>query len=420
MALRTPTLAPDFELLQQKLDGSSLQWHSMECQLVTPLYGGGVKSGTVDEKMPIRVASIRGQLRFWWRLLAKHQWKLGSDAEIRKAEFALWGGMRDGGHGHSSEVFLRVNGVEKLKLTEYKNYLRKNSNPKEPPLLAYAFFPSAMVEKKTRGGTIHEVIEQDLKWILHFRFTKTLVDDSVRQQQILETLRWWGQFGGLGFRSRRGMGSVHIKSCQDFPQIVQPLNQKEVEEAGCQWVKGIKVHESSVAAWEDAVEKLRTFRQGVNVGRNRSQSEKPAGQSRWPEADAIRRIQNRWKSTHKPDLLGSNVFPRSLFGLPMTFKFHYEDTEEPFESILKPTSKERLPSPVLIRPVRHGTKQWVASALLLPYEHLKQLSVQFELNGKNQPNDFEIWDDKVVSKIRPIADNGGGDPLQAFLNYFKK
>jgi CRISPR/Cas system CMR-associated protein Cmr1 (group 7 of RAMP superfamily) len=47
-------------------------WTTLDCQLITPLYGGGVKAHTIDESMPIRVSSIRGQLRFWWRLLATH------------------------------------------------------------------------------------------------------------------------------------------------------------------------------------------------------------------------------------------------------------------------------------------------------------------------------------------------------------
>lgn len=39
------------------------------CELITPMYGGGVKAGRVDCKMPIRASALRGQLRFWWRLL---------------------------------------------------------------------------------------------------------------------------------------------------------------------------------------------------------------------------------------------------------------------------------------------------------------------------------------------------------------
>ncbi len=49
-------------------------WHRYRCTLVTPMYGGGVDAGKVDEDMPIRATAIRGQLRiFWWRIAHSQQ-----------------------------------------------------------------------------------------------------------------------------------------------------------------------------------------------------------------------------------------------------------------------------------------------------------------------------------------------------------
>lgn len=63
------------------------------------MYGGGVDAATVDLKMPIRVSAIKGQLRFWWRLLAKNKkddtWDFnGNLKNIRDAEFAVMGWSR--------------------------------------------------------------------------------------------------------------------------------------------------------------------------------------------------------------------------------------------------------------------------------------------------------------------------------------
>ena len=124
MAVRTPDLdCPSLEALLQEKSITSLRWHSIQCQLLTPLYGGGVESATVDQRMPIRVSAIRGQLRIWWRLLAKHKWKLGDDVAIRKAEFALWGGM--GKEAHASEVFLKVSDVQLSEVVSYQDYATK-------------------------------------------------------------------------------------------------------------------------------------------------------------------------------------------------------------------------------------------------------------------------------------------------------
>src|SRR5437764_717146 len=37
-------------------------------EVITPLVGGGVEAGRIDERFPIRATAIRGHLRHWWRL----------------------------------------------------------------------------------------------------------------------------------------------------------------------------------------------------------------------------------------------------------------------------------------------------------------------------------------------------------------
>ena len=107
MSLRTPDDSVEIPSLTNMKP--VLKWHNLSCELVTPMYGGGVKSTVVDKQMPIRASSIRGQLRFWWRLLAKHKWNLGTDIEIQQQEFLLWGGMGSGDEdGTAGQVFLRV------------------------------------------------------------------------------------------------------------------------------------------------------------------------------------------------------------------------------------------------------------------------------------------------------------------------
>ncbi|MEJ2046041.1 MAG: type III-B CRISPR module RAMP protein Cmr1 [Reinekea sp.] len=60
---------PTSEELTSLLDDTAdNNWQTYECELVTPLYGGGIEAGVIDEEMPIRASSIRGQLRFWWRI----------------------------------------------------------------------------------------------------------------------------------------------------------------------------------------------------------------------------------------------------------------------------------------------------------------------------------------------------------------
>ena len=100
----------------------SIQLHRNEvkrysCTLVTPLYGGGVSAGEVDEAMPIRVTSIRGQLRFWWRVAHRTQFldanrKVVSSAMF-KIEREIWGGLGDSNSLAASKVDIRVVELQK-------------------------------------------------------------------------------------------------------------------------------------------------------------------------------------------------------------------------------------------------------------------------------------------------------------------
>ena len=100
-----PTLCP--KKAQEVWNGSSpaSTQVTVECELITPMYGGGVKAGVVDRNMPIRASALRGQLRFWWRLLNSTSYP--NSGALFNAESALWGGISSIGP-KASQVTLQV------------------------------------------------------------------------------------------------------------------------------------------------------------------------------------------------------------------------------------------------------------------------------------------------------------------------
>ncbi len=52
MAIRTPNPSIDIPNIDDVKKIRATQWHSLKCQLVTPMYGGGVTSTVVDTDMP--------------------------------------------------------------------------------------------------------------------------------------------------------------------------------------------------------------------------------------------------------------------------------------------------------------------------------------------------------------------------------
>lgn len=184
-----PLSKAEIEMLKKNLP--AISWHTLDYQLITPMYGGGVISTKVDTAMPIRVSSIRGQLRFWWRLLAKYQWQLGSDQAIRKAEFELWGGMNDGeDNGKVSKVLLKVTQVPILHDNHLIKYDDANLNG-----LRYILFPT--YNAKDSANNPHHLLKADIIWQLQFAFSpnvlskydKTANNKPNPKEQVIETLR---------------------------------------------------------------------------------------------------------------------------------------------------------------------------------------------------------------------------------------
>lgn len=397
--LREPTFeAPNLDNLKDAV----LHWHTLSCELITPMYGGGTVSTKVDTKMPIRASAIRGQLRFWWRLLAKHEWKL---KDIPQKEKEIWGGIGSGDDGIAGNVLLRVNNLSK-RITE--NHLIKYD---DKPLidLKYVLFPAHNETDETK--TPHKLLKQGLTFDLQFAFCEKIAHQKEIKNQVIETLQWWVNFGGLGFRSRKGLGAIYANQCLDYPQICKLLSKEDVEKAGCRLaIKQNNSNNSALQALQFAIKKLSDFRQAPRVGRNPGQ-ERP-GRSLWPEPDALRRIQKNlgYDRRHEPEHPAGNVFARSVFGLPINYQSRQEKA---LNIMLKPEFGERLPSPLILRP-RLIDGEYQPIALVLPYDDI--LNMKVRVGDKSYP----IWQADAANHIRPINENGGGDPIQAFLEYFKQ
>lgn len=407
MVIRKPKIvAPDLEQTQ------ALLWHTLRCELVTPMYGGGVEAATIDNKMPIRVSAIRGQLRFWWRLLAQHQWQLGNTQAIRDAEFKLWGGT--GKETTASLVFLKVSKVENLNVEPWARYephhkggFKTIPTPENWANVPYVLFPAQGKKPGSPDSKMPSaLIKAGLKWQLDLTFDKRTTD--AQKDQVWQVMRWWASFGGLGARTRRGLGAVQV-----IGQHIAPVTEAEVQAAGCR-LELKPQSNSAYTSWTQAVGKLQSFRQ-VNVGRASH-----SNRSRWPEPDAIRRLKNQNSPPHAPVHAAGNVFPRAAFGLPIIFKFKDDGnrpTDEPAQTSLQPiingNVEERMASPIILRPYFNG-QGWQSAALLLPHEHVDRLKLN--LSG----SEATYWNKEKAEHVTPICDHDANNPLDAFLNYFNK
>ena len=79
--------------------------------------------------------------------------------------------------------------------------------------------------------------------VLRFRQATT----CQQQEEVLEALRWWASFSGVGARTRRGLGAVKVTS-DDIE--LEPVTAEEVEARGGWMVTG-QPASNATEAWEE-------------------------------------------------------------------------------------------------------------------------------------------------------------------------
>ena len=381
------------------------------CRTVTPLYGGGVKAGEVDAELPIRPSGLRGQWRFWWRLL---NLQARDSAELFALEKALWGGIGTK-EALASQVAVRVLDVSDVQLIRSFEFKRIRGRYRGVPspncgVSAYALF-TAQGKVAPGGNAVEEQSKEIANPGLGFRLR--IERGNGQWSEIEPALRWWASFGGVGARTRRGLGAVRVDG-------LEPVTTDEVAQVGGRLVLG-KRGDDAMAVWRTAVDQLREFRQGLGVGRRGSNPKDP-GQSFWPEADAIRRLTGKHSAHHAPSHPVDQLFPRAAFGLPIVF--HYKDRGEPPDSTLEPDGdkRDRMASPLILRPYWDG-EGFRPAALLLPgWEQALQGRLKFK---STRHQGLETWPGgqrdqaTAADKIHPMKGHGN-DPLNAFLDFFRK
>lgn len=123
--------------------GPELCTVSLNVEVVTAIFGGGTQARSLDNVDVIRGATVRGNLRFWWRALRGHEF--ASHRELYQAESAVWGhaATDHGGRSHA-EVRVEVERVAEPDDTDV--HPQKTSG-------AYALWPARAEKEKGRVKT---------------------------------------------------------------------------------------------------------------------------------------------------------------------------------------------------------------------------------------------------------------------------
>lgn len=370
-------------------------------EVVTPVFGGGVwmdpesPRKPIDKVTPIRTASIRGHLRFWWREV-KGDWS--NRTAMKKREAEIWGATSEPGRVSLAvtrqPLVKQANEVGVYEVYERDGRWRIRTTNNN---LAYAAFPlqtqhAQLRDPKNRTpGTLQNL---DESVVLRLDFPSELRGD------VEAALDAWLSFGGIGGRTRRGFGAVHADERAAF------------EDERFETFR-IAAGKSAQEALERGLGKLQRFRQGEGVGRNKGQHPRRPGRSRWPEPEAIRELTKQWDPNYKKRFVNVDKFPRAAFGMPIIF--HFQSRQDPRDTSLQPIGKERMASPLIIRPVkRPGDSSWTCLGIRLPNRDTPRLELA-QAVAKNLSADLS---EAEVRRITPLG--GEPDPIEAFKIFCAK
>jgi CRISPR-associated protein Cmr1 len=398
-------------------------------QFLTYVFGGGVKVNDHekhrDSVTPVRGASVRGQLRFWWR--ACNPSNCQTLDELRQREGEIWGTT-----SQASKVEIAVLSqpaapkvVQVFKYND-KRRLIHCDGMKEIAYGAFPLQPKREVQPKAQPGSLFDYGSST--------FTLCFFYPEALRQDVEAALWGWETFGGLGGRTRRGFGAIQCVGTGGLSTIEPKLTSyAENPRIGgvpslhnARFAAAPRSRTTSHDAWVEGLGLLQKIRQGEYFGRNErpKSSRKPAGRSLWPEPDQIRLLTKRSAPLHATPIVKVSRFPRAAFGMPIIFHFNLGSQDEPgsagdpgMKLQLQPIGFERFASPLIIRPIAEGNKFYTAALALssdIPDSHL--------IAGEDIHSVDWRLDSDQAKAIRPLNRNGitHVDPIDLFISELKK
>ncbi len=198
--LRSPTVVKSFRM----------KTVSFELEAITPLFLSGNDQNAVE----LRAASIRGQLRYWYRALLGG---LGvtQPKQLHEQESQVFGKEECG-----SPVLIRVKDIRwadrRIKQNrELDLGYDKAKKVTRRPGLTYLLYSTQL------GGNERPYAD------VGTTFTLELSSFNKEAEKVLKlaacALWCWTHFGGLGTRARRGGGDLQVKKVRDDERVLKDL-----------------------------------------------------------------------------------------------------------------------------------------------------------------------------------------------------
>jgi hypothetical protein len=226
-----------------------MAWTTLTLQVTTPLFNGGADPGGTAGFRPnpeagIRVASVRGAMRFWFRALAGTL--TGPDVRLLAAlERCVFGGIADQRAGGEAAVpsplVLRIPDPPRPSLDS--SFLRE----KEGRWLGYLLGLGLMKPEKGGPRLLRPCVlpgeDSSFELMIRFQYDRGTAEQTRQAIEALAFASLWLAcvYGGAGARTRRGFGGIQIVGASgDLPR---PWTPKGIQ------TPGLALYESTEWVW---------------------------------------------------------------------------------------------------------------------------------------------------------------------------
>jgi len=376
--------------------------------VVTPLF----MSGSDKFRAELRVPSIKGVLRFWWRALALG--RLGSVSKVREEESRIFGSA--GNDIGQSRVHLRLKLAEDI--VQYKDPTLKyaDGEPVGPGARYLGYGVVEAVPSKKRNTKEGQILRSCLKYpfegVLSLIIRNGTSSDDIKG--IESAVIAMGLFGGLGSRSRKGYGSFNLVDLKlgdeilyRMPRDAEDLKQKIesfFQDHNIMAYSGLPSYTAfSDLTRIDIVDKstdplrlLNSVGEAMQMYRSWGRGGKVNGK------DAERNFKDDHDLALEAIKTRVDTHPRRVaFGLPHNYYFSsYQEKVD-----VKPAKLERRASPLFIHIQELSNKQYAAVTTIMPSDFLPS-GERIKVNHSILPQrvDFKVLHEFVDGK------NGYGKP----------
>ena len=302
-----------------------------QLEVITPCFCGGARPGQQAE---IRVPSIRGQLRWWFRVLGG--FRSLAHIPVHEQEDRIFGAARNDA-GQASKLIIRVSPASGSSLV---TTLAKNSEAMNAQVgtdRGYLLFPLRNNPKAVF----------DMGALPKFDMHVSCRGDQSLWPGIKALVTVFGHLGSLGFRSRRAMGALAFR--KDMGSVGNALG--FFTGSSQLLVRSLPASNadtaiSSLARW------LKNWRSHGRSGRNGAEQASPG--FFYAKNDHDVNIRGNEGTTYRPAI-----------GLPIIQRYSAGTTNNWEYGSGRPDPKGRFASPVLLRPYRQTDGTWRALVIFV-------------------------------------------------------